>query len=296
LSTLTKICVVLLVVIILPASAVFIKQATTIPNYKDQLEKQKLLTTLVNQHLTAKEGEVKSMKVALDTAQGDVVKVQGDKDRVITTLRTERDGLAVELVKAKSANEVLQIQAVESAKLASTSGDRTDKLLVAAAEARAINNKLSQDIVLVKDLNAEQRASLTRAEELVRLYREQNAETVVTLEKAQALIASYRKHVPNIDVIVKGGTGPNGPGTLGVNATILAVSEGIASINAGSARGVRAGMKLVVYRGGRLVGFLKIREVDAQEAAGVMYDSILTAQQGDKVTSQQALQNTTAGG
>ena len=69
-------------------------------------------------------------------------------------------------------------------------------------------------------------------------------------------------------------------------ATILAVKEGIASINAGSAKGIRSGMRLVVYRGAQFVGYLKIIEVEAQEAAGLMVDTAVQAQQGDKVTDE----------
>ena len=54
-------------------------------------------------------------------------------------------------------------------------------------------------------------------------------------------------------------------------------------------------MRLVVHRGDRLVGFLKIIEVEAQEAAGLMVDAEVEAQQGDKVTSQEAFRGAAAG-
>lgn len=297
-NILTKISVVLLVIIVLVACPVFIKQATVIPHYKDLLEKEARQTTLLAQHLSAKEGVIKGIKAELEKAQSELAVVRRDKDSQITSLNAELRKSQISLTSAQALATRLQAQSDQAEKNAAAAGARTDAIAAAAAELRKTINKLTQDIVVVKDQNAQFQASLKRAEELVRVYKEQQAETVLKLETAQSLIAKYRQHVPNIDQIIAGKTGTSGVGGGGVdvNATILAVSEGIASINAGTAKGVKAGMRLVVYRGGQFVGYLKISEVDAQEAAGIMVDSVLTAQRGDKVTSPQALRNTTAGG
>jgi len=297
LSTLTKICVVFLVIAVLLACPVFIKQATTIPHYKDLLEKEARRTTLLAQHLSSEQGVIKGIKAQLDKAQNELAVVRRDKDGQITGLQAELAKSQLALTRAQALAARLQAQADQAEKNAAAAAARTDAIAAVAADLRKTINKLSQDIVVVKDQNSQYQANLRRAEELVRVYKEREADTVQKLETAQALIVKIRQAVPNIDQIVRGeGVAGVDRGGVVVNATILAVSEGIASINAGTAKGVKAGMRLVVYRDDRFVGYLKISEVDAQEAAGIMVDSVLTAQRGDKVTTQQAVRSTTAGG
>jgi len=69
------------------------------------------------------------------------------------------------------------------------------------------------------------------------------------------------------------------------NITVLGVDGDVIRINIGSANGVRPGMRLVVYRGHRFGGFLKITEVDKNEATGVLVDNILDIKfkKGDKI-------------
>ena len=76
------------------------------------------------------------------------------------------------------------------------------------------------------------------------------------------------------------------PASIRLVGTILAVREGVASINVGSARGVKRGMKMVVHRGEMLIGYLRIDEVSVQEAAGVITDNKIPAATGDKVFTQ----------
>ena len=54
-------------------------------------------------------------------------------------------------------------------------------------------------------------------------------------------------------------------------------------------------MRLAVHRNGRLVGYLKVIEVDAQEAAGLMVNTVLQAKQGDKVTANPKPRRATKG-
>jgi restriction endonuclease len=70
-----------------------------------------------------------------------------------------------------------------------------------------------------------------------------------------------------------------------IMGTVTAVSDNLASINVGTAHGVKQGMKLIVYRGDQFVGTLKVEEVRPNEAAGILMNQRLAPMQGDRVTS-----------
>lgn len=69
------------------------------------------------------------------------------------------------------------------------------------------------------------------------------------------------------------------------NVTVIGVDGDVIRINVGSAKGIKPGMRMVVYRGNRFAGFLKIIKVDKTEATGVMVDRILDIKlkKGDKI-------------
>lgn len=64
---------------------------------------------------------------------------------------------------------------------------------------------------------------------------------------------------------------------------VLAVRDNMASINAGKNRGIRAGMKLMILRDGKMVGMLEIIEATADSAAGVVTNSPKGIRAGDNV-------------
>ena len=290
-SILTKICVVLLVLVMLPASVVFIRQATAIPHYKQLLEAQHVRAKLLDQDRKVKD-------LALERAKG-VIRRLGDELKVKTTdLSGQIAVLEGEVIKAQLAHndaaalaKRLEIQIAQLQTIAADAAKRTDAALADAAELRKTINKQNEDMAIVKDQNSQLQAGLRRAEELVRVYKEREAEAVRELEAKRELLAKY---IEEKGPIGKEGAGDSKVGDI--RATILAVKNRIASINAGTAKGVRAGMRLVVYRNDRFVSYLKVIEVEAQEAAGLIIEPVLDAQQGDKVTSEQTMRSATAGG
>ena len=77
-------------------------------------------------------------------------------------------------------------------------------------------------------------------------------------------------------------------------AIVLDTRAGMATISVGSAKGVKMGMKLVVYRDKRFVGYLKIALVEEHLSGGYMVESVLVARRGDKVTSEDVVQRVSA--
>ncbi len=294
-SILTKMCVVLLVVVLLAASPVFIRQATAIPHYKKLLEAEQIRGKLLDQDRKAKD-------LALERANGEIKRLAADLEVKKVDLNGQIAVLQGEVTKARLAQndsaalaKRLEIQIAQLQTIAADAAKRTDVALADAAELRKTINKQNEDMILVKDQNSQLQAGLRRAEELVRVYKEREAEAVRDLEAKQEMLAKYAEIAGPYDQLVKRGSG-TGAGAGDIRATILAVKDRIASINAGTAKGVKAGMRLVVYRNDRFVGYLKVIEVEAQEAAGLIIESVLEAQQGDKVTSEQTMRSATAGG
>jgi len=288
-------CVVLLVVVLLAASPVFIRQATAIPHYKKLLEAEQIRGKLLDQDRKAKD-------LALERANGEIKRLAADLEVKKVDLNGQIAVLQGEVTKARLAQndsaalaKRLEIQIAQLQTIAADAAKRTDVALADAAELRKTINKQNEDMILVKDQNSQLQAGLRRAEELVRVYKEREAEAVRDLEAKQEMLAKYAEIAGPYDQLVKRGSG-TGAGAGDIRATILAVKDRIASINAGTAKGVKAGMRLVVYRNDRFVGYLKVIEVEAQEAAGLIIESVLEAQQGDKVTSEQTMRSATAGG
>ena len=83
-------------------------------------------------------------------------------------------------------------------------------------------------------------------------------------------------------------TGPTTPvdGPSGLEAQVIAVNNDVASIDAGSRKGLKSGMKLIVFRDSKFVAYLRVAEVDTNEAVGIITDRKLDPVTGDKVMSR----------
>lgn len=292
-SILTKTCIVVLVVVVLLACPVFIKQAMVTPNYKGLWEKEQRRSALLLQY-----GE--HTRLALNKSQyerNEATKRADDADaaKLEDGAKAHADIVNLRLAKTEAEARARRLD-VDNAVLANMAKDamkRLDDALALNSQYRTKIAALGQANASIADLLAAARASLRSANELAKVYRDREAVAVRDLEEAKEVIAKYIAEKGPL----KGGTDGQ-PGTVKIRATILAVREGIASINAGAAKGVKPGMRLVVYRNAQFVGWLKVIEVEAQEAAGLVTDTApgLEAQRGDKVTTEAGVSGTVAGG
>ena len=288
-SILTKVCVVVMVVVALLACPVFVKQATVLPHYKKMFEMEQRRSSLLRQ-------DRDNNALALGSSQEQLVKARAAEQRAnsakIRIDAMHRTAIAkLELTVAEFTGSNGRLQAENSSLVALHKDDqrRIDEALAVNVKYRERNEILAEGKARIEDLLAESRASHRNALALAKVYREQAEIAASDLAVAAELV---RKCQESHGGFTKDGTTTSVP----IHATILAVKDGIASINAGSAKGVKAGIRLVVHRGARFVGYLKIVEVEAQESAGLMVDAVLSAQQGDKVTTEDAVGKVTAGG
>ena len=252
------------------------------PDYKKMLEQERRRSALLGQN---RDNTALALDVAheqLKAAREDCRRAQADKINSDARLRDQIAKLELVEARATTLSERLQAENSSLITLQKIGLRRVDEALAVNARYRQQKEALARSKAQLEELLAESRAACRRAEALAKVYREQAAIAARDLEEATDVIAKYKlKYVPLTDDKLPGKAPP-------IVATILAVKEGIASINAGSAKGVRPGMRLIVHRGERLVGYLKIIEVEAQESAGLLVDDVMKAQQGDKVTSKPA--------
>lgn len=272
-STLMKICVVVQALLILVACPVFISQATVTPKWRDlyqgKVAENAALAQQVkhgNMALQLSRQESSNQKSAADKALADQRIRDSDQQTTIAAVRAQYAGVV-------KTSESLLVDLQMAQTISKDVNARYDRGLAQSVKDRQKINSLNEGSNRLSVLYQDERAKLKRQHMINRVQEEKIA--VLELEVGEL------KNPTTTDSTVA----TNVPELSG---TILAVREGVASINVGSARGVTRGMRLVIHRGNKLVGYLRIENVSAQDAAGVIIESKLPVARGDKVYTQQS--------
>ena len=278
-STLSKICVVLLVVLALVATPVFIKKsaidASLVPVVREQRALNKLLqgqVSGVNAKLMSAEAAYSASKGKLaskiekltDAAVKDGVSRQRDADRYVdlmgkfTGLNLSYNLLAKQLQSAKS-----DIAALTA---------RTKNMLSQNEQLAQANRELEKKLM---------DETITK-ERFARIATERRKD----IDSMQAEIDELNMRLSDKGrTATTGGNAPQVESDQIITGSVKAVQDGIASVNVGRANGIREGMLLTVYRGDKFVSHLRIDMLDANESAGIILDQKLPVQQNDKVTT-----------
>ena len=280
-NILTKISIVVLVVLSLFVSAVFITQASVVPNYAAMYRAADLrasanATEAANQHVLSQR-----LQQDLERVTGELGKAQADAKKGAQDAETNILALDSQLQAAKRDNVA---QEGTLAKLVVTVGSQNDRLQANAAEltaARKANDQLAEENRRVTQQFQETSAQLERGNRQTEYYQEQIAD----LQKQIEEIRRTRGVSP---VAGAGGTAVHvaGPGEETYTGSVTSVKDDLAGINIGSSNGVKKGDKLTVYRGGKFIAYLLIEQVDANNAAGIISDRQAEVAQGDKVTNK----------
>jgi chromosome segregation ATPase len=293
LSILTKICIVVLVVLILLACPIFITQATVAPNYKQAYQMQVDKTRAAQQTARAAQISAQRANDTLAQLREDLSTSQAQKLQEIRQLRGQIKTLEL-------ANSGLQKQLSEM----TTDLKRLSSTLESNVEQREYLSKQNTDLQQSVDRLRDQSRQLTqslattqgerdRLERQARLLKEQIAsleqqitEQGDTIERLQGQLASAGGGQQAVEGVAEA---PLVQTADRITGTIQAVQEGMASINVGAAQGVKAGMQLMIYRGQNFVGWLRVEEVDTNEAAGTIKDAVLDPMRGDRVATPAGL-------
>jgi len=272
LNILTKICIVVLVVLVIFASAVFITKATVDPVYAKLAADQKTRAEILQVHVAndqvvlarqiqeleqcrktalaqAQEAadNAKALQTQLALAKGDIMRLNSEKSLQELALTTGQSNIAALTNQNKLYSE--QLQAAQQL----------------ASEKQIEAQKLSSDLLDLKSLYARQEKQLETLNESVAAAREE-ARRAGEAGTAEA--------------------GAAAPSAEQITGTVTTVRNDLASINIGSSNGVKMGEKLVIFRDGKFIGYLQVELVDASEASGIITDKVADPMQGDKVTNK----------
>lgn len=277
-NILTKISIVVLVVLVLAFSAISITMATAVPNYRQALINKTAEADGLKVQATATE-------VARQAQAQEIDQLRRQKDAAEAATADLRNKTSTEIAKLKG--EIVDGKAAEE----------FQKATVATLTADIVFNS-KQNAAMKSDLDASRKAQDKSTEELRKMteqYRAARAEVEQYAHNMENLREQMQQLSDEAATLRKAGTAAApAKGSEGVasasdqtyTGSVTSVKNDMAGINIGSSSGVKRGDKLVLYRGGKLVGYLRIEEVGVKDAAGVILDRQIDPVQGDKVTNK----------
>jgi len=278
LSILTKICVVVLVVLVLLACPIFITQATVAPNYRDRYEKERLRANNYAQQFQAERLRAERLLKKLEEL---TKKVEDLQDR-IARLQNAKDQSDREYQrKIAELKGAAKLDQANLSRLATVV--QKDQVQIAALgndlkAARAKIDELNRESLDLKNELDEALARADRMQLQARRLREENARLVRENKNLRSQLALGEIRQPGMEIrpVVQ---------QPEITGRITAIYQDVAQINIGSAQGIQRNMKLMVYRGGDFVAHLIIDDVEVGEAAGIIVNKRLEPMQGDMVVT-----------
>jgi hypothetical protein len=271
--------VVFLVVTSIVAAVVFINLATVSPNWRDYYNREKdaynVLATYNLSHQTVNARLEKDREDLREALVDQKTKAQSD----IAALRDEKEQFNIAIADLK---RQLAMKANITPESGKTMKEFLDKQLQALKEAWEQESKAKLKLVAVESQFLTEQAKNKRLENSLRVIKEQaqdKATMIIKLNNRISQLEMLEDKKPDRRVIVPV------PTTI-ITGTVTEVNSNLVSINVGTAQGLKVGMQLIVSRGDKFVGYLKIEEIRVNEAAGIIVNRVLAPLQGDKVASR----------
>jgi chromosome segregation ATPase len=287
LSILTKICIVLLVVVALLVTPIFIAQATVPANYRiayeRELQQKKAALQTSRQYQIAAVNARDQLTRIQKASSADKAELQREKAKLQRELDAKElrvAGLTGKLDQVQQSLEKLQIAYNKEIEYRDSIVSQLKECREDADDLRAQNRQLSNSLRQEQSQVARLKKALDLQEEIVA---EKNRE----IEKLNEKITEYQR-TGAVASREDGESEVTAPSNI--SGTVTAVRDNLASINIGSAQGVKEGMKLMIYRGDNFVSYLRIEEVRVDQAVGTIAGQQLQPMQDDKVASPSALE------
>ena len=271
---LTKICIVILVVLVLLACPVFITQATVVPNYRKSYQDMKLQAELAR--LQSSYDSLAAQRLTVDRDQA-LAKLSQSSSAMQEEVNKLSAALAAERQRATKLQTDMDRIIAELTKLRSDYESNSQRTVMLAEQRDAAFKKieaLSEETRRLGDQFKQAQLDNDRQTQIVRTLREQLVERDDRIKQLEQQIgpgAAAAEAVKPVTAETK------------ISGTVTAVKGDLASINVGSAKGIKQGMQLIIYRGASYVAKLRVDEVDAGASAGMILDKALDPLQGDKV-------------
>jgi hypothetical protein len=280
LGILTKISIVVLVVLILLACPVFITQATVGPAYRHAYDLQVSRNESLAQSVRASELVQKQAILERDRLSAALTQ---DRLAMQTKIDQLQANLAAERQRSAKLDNDLSLINGELAKLRAdyeSNTERTKTLTQQRDEAFAKVQMLNDETRRLTDLLKQTQLDMDRQGAIIKTLREQLVERD---DRLRQLEQQY-----GVSTAARPTTAPSAAARsdVPINGTVTGVRGELASINVGSAKGVKPGMQLIIYRGSEYVAKLRVDQVDVGQSAGIVSDKRLDPLQGDKVTDR----------
>ncbi|MCY2931915.1 MAG: hypothetical protein NTV86_20950 [Planctomycetota bacterium] len=282
-STLTKVCIVVLVVLNLVCVPVFITVATIVPNYRKAFleEQERKLIAVTNSQAVAAGANSQKAQYEKDAAAqaAQIAEIKTALLKAETQVKTD----AVELVRLQSlvasaddSTKREQTNVVNLTAINKDRGEQNDKL-------RTQISQKDGEIIDLRKLKEEAEARSAHDLAALKLIQEQlvaatNKNLELTQKLEDALAGRKVSNATTTDIVAA----EKGP----ILGTITAVNGNLASINVGKVKGIEKGMSLVIFRSDEFIGRLQIESVELDHAAGVIVDNTHPAKINDKVVSK----------
>ncbi len=275
-STLTKICVVVLVLLVLFASGPFIQQAVTGPDWKQACQDQTRKTELAE---ASGKSEMLKAQVYQRLFENAQIKAVASEQRSIGTI----EGKDVEIARltgqlAKRSGEVTELMTFnKNFRLNLEEQIKTNKNLLTLLEAkRGENIVLNKQLLSAQHTISKQQTDLEISDRSVRSLQERIVQRNAEIDELRDQTPAGGAKVPTVEPVVKG---PK------INGSITAVRGDLASLSVGSASGVKKGMEFTIYRGGDFVALLRIASVDVDNSTGIITDRTRELKISDKASN-----------
>ncbi len=281
-STLTKISIVVLVLLILVFSGPLMQLATTGPNWKRAYQSEKQRRELA-------EASARNNMLLSQVWQRQYEALKDTSDQSVRHYRNTISSKDVQISRltgqlAECTGHLKEMSAMLQA--AQKSRDKQFNLnkifLKQLDEKRKENMKLSDLVRTLQDKIKENLANIEVLTKSVRVLQEQVAQR-------EQEIARLRKQIE------QGGAKPAAgvaaaPKAPKIEATVTAIKNDIASLNVGTASGVKKGMEFIIYRDAKFVANLRIAEVGVSTCAGFIENALRPVKVNDKATTAAGLQ------
>jgi len=280
LSTLTKICVVLLVVLVLLACPIFISMATVPYSYRQLYREQQDRNDAIMAQ--AAHNELQLQRAVADAKEADTRAKTVSAKAFLEEQKLKASLEAALLANSGFQDELAQLNARLTKLSTGLDAERTQKSLLSQqlAETRKKNATLAEENRQVNEVLRQTKANFDRVEKQAVFLREEIAVREARIGQLEEQLAAGGISAKDSEAAAA----PVAPDTA-ISGRIDIVREDLAQINVGSAKGVKPGMKLIISRGDQFVGYLRISEVDINSAAGFIVDKRLDPMKGDRVSS-----------
>lgn len=279
LNILTKISIVVLVVLVLVACPVFIRLATVGPNYKAYADGlQAKLDAVTNQANLAQT----ALQTATAQLERQAVEKQTSSEQVAQQLGSMQAQLKEEQIRNAKLQSDLQTLNTNLTELRSTIGRESEQRIAAVEASEKLRDRVNQQVAEIQQLDSALKESQSSNADLqlaLRSQEEKIGQLNELIEQQQQRLAGTPVTPSAQGAQAAAGAAPK------VSGSVTAVENDAVAVNIGSAKGLREGAVLVVYRGDQFVSHLRIQQVDPNQAAGVVFDKKLQPMQGDKVST-----------